>query len=351
MPSRPIITRSSHTAAVAPVRRHRLSPPCTRYIATAFGGRCTSTLFALGLLLPGREPVVRAPSSSAIGPGERRVIVAPAETLSVSGGAAGVSRGDVVVLLLPGPVGSAFSMRSVVRELQARGIEPLVVDPLGMGASARPKRADYSLSAQAARIAKVLEWELPVGVSVIVAAQGTSATIAFHLAATDTARVRGVVSIAGGPIDKQGTPGVRTALTFAALLDNPIGRGFAKRKFVSALRDQSADDRWLTNDVVKRYVAPIENDLRGLLRTLGAMQASVDQFPIASRLSRITVPVHLLVGDKRLASAPSAAQVSMLQAHVKQFSIDTLHPGGTMLHEERAPDVARAIIGLVRGVR
>jgi pimeloyl-ACP methyl ester carboxylesterase len=302
----------------------------------------------LGLVLPGREVAVARPTPA---PGERRVAVAPAETLSVSGGAVGMTRGDVAVLLLPGPVGSAFSMRSVVRGLQARGIEPFVIDPLGMGASTRPKGADYTLSAQAARIGRVLEKELPAGVPVIVAAQVTSATIAFHLAATDTSRIGGVISIAGGPIDQQGTPGVRTALTFAALLDNPIGRGFAKRRFVSALRDQSADDRWLTDEVVKQYVAPIEHDLRGLLRTLGAMQAAVEPFPIASRLARITVPVRLLVGDKPSASAPSAAQVLMLQRHVPRFALDTLRPGGTMLHEERAADVARAIDEMVRGAR
>lgn len=304
-----------------------------------------------GLLLPGRESAVGVHVAPVVAPGERRVVVAPAETLSVNGGVARMTRGDVVVLLLPGPVGSAFSMRNVVRELQALGIEPLVVDPLGMGASTRPKGADYTLSAQAARIAKVLDAELPVGVMVIVAAQGTSATIAFHLAATDTVRVLGVVSLAGGPIDKQGTPGVRTALTFAALLDNPIGRSFAKRRFVSALRDQSADDRWLTTDVVKQYVAPIEHDLRGLLRTLGAMQAAVELFPIESRLTRIAVPVHLLVGDKASSSTPTVAQVRMLQAHVERFTIDTLRPGGTMLHEERAADVARAINDMVRSVR
>jgi pimeloyl-ACP methyl ester carboxylesterase len=302
----------------------------------------------LGLVLPTGVGTV---TTLIPAPGERRVVVAPAETLSVSGGAVGMTRGDVAVLLLPGPVGSAFSMRSVVRALEARGIEPFVIDPLGMGASTRPKGADYTLSAQAARIGRVLEKELPAGVSVIVAAQGTSATIAFHLAATDTARIRGVISIAGGPIDQQGTPGVRTALTFAALLDNPIGRGFAKRRFVSALRDQSADDRWLTDEVVKQYVAPIEHDLRGLLRTLGAMQSAVEPFPIASRLARITVPVRLLVGDKPSASAPSAAQVLLLQRYVPRFALDTLRPGGTMLHEERAADVARAIDEMVRGAR
>jgi pimeloyl-ACP methyl ester carboxylesterase len=297
----------------------------------------------------GSSPAGRAESASA--PGERRVVVAPAETLSISGQVNTMTRGQVAVLLLPGPVGSAFSMRSVVRELQRLGIEPLVVDPLGMGASTRPRGADYSLSAQATRIAKVLDAELPAGVSVILAAQGTSASIALHLAATDTTRVRGVISMAGGPIDQQGTAGVRTALTFAALLDNPIGRGLAKRRFVSALRDQSADSRWLTDAVVKQYVAPIENDLRGLLRTLGAMQAAVERYPIASRLPRVTAPVRLLVGDKPSASAPNAAQVLLLQTHLRRLSIDTVRPGGTMLHEERPGDVARAIDEMVRDTR
>ena len=324
----------------------------TTPVFNRMGNLRSSALLALGLFLPGREWAVTGVSAErAVAPGERRVVVAPAETLSVHGGAVGITRGDVAVLLLPGPVGSAFSMRSVVRELRARGIEPFVVDPLGMGASTRPKGADYTLSAQAARMARVLDTELPAGVSVVVAAQGTSATIALHLAATDTARVRGVLSMAGGPIDKQGTPGVRTALTFAALLDNPIGRGFAKRRFVSALRDQSADDRWLTDDAVKQYVAPIEHDLRGLLRTLGAMQASVEPYPIAARLARITAPVRLLVGDKPSGSAPTVAQVSLLRTHVKRFTLDTVHPAGTMLHEERAAEVARAIDEMVRGAR
>jgi hypothetical protein len=36
---------------------------------------------------------------------------------------------------------------------------------------------------------------------------------------------------------------------------------------------------------------------------------------------------------------------------VPQFALDTLRPGGTMLHEERAADVARAIDEMVRGAR
>ncbi len=120
---------------------------------------------------------------------------------------------------------------------------------------------------------------------------------------------------------------------------------------MSALRDQSADDRWLTNDVVKQYVAPIENDLRGLLRTLGAMQSSVEQYPIDARLPRIVAPVRLLVGDKPSASAPTAAQLQALKTHVKRFSVDTLRAAGNMLHEERPLDVARAIDEVRRAVR
>jgi hypothetical protein len=41
----------------------------------------------------------------------------------------------------------------------------------------------------------------------------------------------------------------------------------------------------------------------------------------------------------------------MLQARLKRFTLDTLRPGGTMLHEERAADVARAIDDMVRCAR
>src|SRR2546427_3208396 len=57
------------------------------------------------------------------------------------------------VVLVPGLFGSAFGYRAVIPLLTAAGYRAIVVEPLGIGGSARPEHADYSLTAQADRIA------------------------------------------------------------------------------------------------------------------------------------------------------------------------------------------------------
>src|SRR5207248_10980074 len=61
------------------------------------------------------------------------------------------------VVLVPGLFGSAFGYRAVIPLLTAAGYRAIVVEPLGIGSSARPEQADYSLTAQADRIAAALD--------------------------------------------------------------------------------------------------------------------------------------------------------------------------------------------------
>ena len=61
------------------------------------------------------------------------------------------------VVLVPGLFGSAFGYRRLVGPLEERGYRVIIVEPLGTGTSAYPKSADYSLTAQADRIASVLD--------------------------------------------------------------------------------------------------------------------------------------------------------------------------------------------------
>src|SRR5688572_5480302 len=72
--------------------------------------------------------------------------------VTVAGGEAGTP-----VVLIPGLFGSAFAYRTVLPRLTAAGYRAIVIEPLGIGASPRPERADYSLTAQADRIATALD--------------------------------------------------------------------------------------------------------------------------------------------------------------------------------------------------
>ncbi|MBL0940897.1 MAG: alpha/beta hydrolase [Gemmatimonadaceae bacterium] len=249
-------------------------------------------------------------------------------------------------MLLPGPIGSAFAMRHIARALSDSGRHVVIIDPLGMGASSRSKHADYALSAQARRVHRAIDTVLPTNASFVVAGAGTSATIALHLAANMPDRVQGVVSIAGGGNDTQGTTGLRLALALSPLLDTPMGRAFARRRFASTARAQSADASWVTSASVAGYLGDAERDVRGTLSTLQRMADSQEPQPIGPRLPTIEAPVVLLVGDKPKVSSPMSAQRLALAGGLRQFRIDTLVGAGAMLHEERPRDIVAHLVRL-----
>src|SRR6266550_2177056 len=89
--------------------------------------------------------------------------LSPAESVAVTV----TGTGDPVVLV-PGLFGSAFGYRAVIPLLTDAGYRAIVVEPLGIGSSARPEHADYSLTAQADRIAAALD-RLSVRHAIVVA--------------------------------------------------------------------------------------------------------------------------------------------------------------------------------------
>jgi pimeloyl-ACP methyl ester carboxylesterase len=136
---------------------------------------------------------------------------------------------------------------------------------------------------------------------------------------------------------------VRLALTLAPVLDNAIGRAIGRRRFASAMREQSSRDSWCTGEVVHEYLAPYERNLRGSLRVLRAMNDAVEPVAIAVRLPGITARVRLLIGDKASANAPTLEQIQALRGGLQHFGVDTIAGSGTMLQEERADAVLQAI--------
>lgn len=119
------------------------------------------------------------------------------------------------VVLIPGLFGSAFAFRHVIPLLTGAGYRSIVVEPLGVGHSARPPKGDYSLTAQADRIEKALD-ALQVRDAVLVSHSiGTS--MALRLAYRHPERIRAVVSLEGGPAEEVSTPGFRRAMKLAPL--------------------------------------------------------------------------------------------------------------------------------------
>jgi pimeloyl-ACP methyl ester carboxylesterase len=126
-----------------------------------------------------------------VGPGSVPAAVASAETLTVRIEGAGAP-----VVLIPGLFGSAYGFRRVVPLLTDAGYQTILIEPLGMGESSRPQAADYSLSAQAARIAAILD-TLHLQ-HLIIVGHSAGAAIALRLAVQRPSLVKAIVSLEGG---------------------------------------------------------------------------------------------------------------------------------------------------------
>src|SRR4051812_1621494 len=111
------------------------------------------------------------------------------------------------VVLIPGLFGGAYSYRKITGPLVARGYQTIVVEPLGYGASSHPKKADYSLDAQADRVARTLD-HLGIRRALLIS-HANGSGIGFRLAVGRPDLGPGVPSHAGGPAGTAGAAGVK----------------------------------------------------------------------------------------------------------------------------------------------
>ena len=139
---------------------------------------------------------------------ELLVPVATAQSLRVTIAGAGE-----IVVLVPGLFGSAFGYRHLLQLLPAAGYRAVVIEPLGIGRSPRPEHADYSLTAQADRIAAVLA-RLQEGPAVVVV-HSVGVSMALRLAYRHPELVGSVIALDGGPAEHAATPGFRLAMRYA----------------------------------------------------------------------------------------------------------------------------------------
>jgi len=269
------------------------------------------------------------------------VPVAPAESLSVEI----TGRGDPVVLI-PGLFGSAFGFRKVVPLLVDAGYRTIVIEPLGVGASGRPEKANYSLTAQADRIAAALD-SLRVR-NALVLAHSIGGSEAFRLAYRRPDLVRAVLSIEGGPTEKAITPAFKRALRFAPWIKLFGGIRLIRRKIRGMLIDSSGDASWVTDAVVVSYTAVAARDLDATLKAYLAMANAREPDQLAPHLSQIRCPVRLMVGGARHDGDVGAREVQLLQRSLPTFVLDSVPAAGHFIQEEE-PGAVLAGVARLKG--
>jgi pimeloyl-ACP methyl ester carboxylesterase len=249
------------------------------------------------------------------------------------------------VVLIPGLFGSAYAFRHLLERLPAAGYQAIVIEPLGIGTSARPEQGDYSLTRQADRIATVLQ-ELRTGPATLVA-HSAGASIALRLAYRQPALVSGIVSLDGGPAERATSRGFRRAMHYVPWIKWMGGVRRVRAKIKESLIETSGDTAWVTDEVVDGYTAGARQDLDGTLKAYLRMAESKEPERLVPNLGAVRCPVRLLIGTAPHEGGIPDRQLEALQKGLPDLTVDSVPGAGLHVHEER-PD---AIVGAVRRVR
>ena len=282
-----------------------------------------------------------AAQSQAEGAETRCLQTAPGECLQVTISGAGQD-----VVLIPGLFGSAFGFRHVIPLVNAAGYRSIVVEPLGVGHSARPPKADYSLTAQGDRIQKALD-ALEVK-DVILVSHSIGTSMALRLAYRHPEHIRGVVSLEGGPAEEVSTPGFRRAMKLAPLLKLFGGGRMIRGRVRGMLVERSANPNWVTEDIVKSYTDGAARNMGATLDAFSQMAKAREPEALAPRLAELRCPIRLVLGEAPHPGGPSEAEVQLLQTSLASFSITRVPGAGHFLFEE-APEAVLAAVHAVAG--
>lgn len=282
---------------------------------------------------------LRAQSDS--GAGDRgkvqRIALAEGDTVAVTTMGTGPA-----VVIVPGLLGSHVSFRHVTKQLVAAGQRVLVIDPLGTGRSSRPKRGDYSLEAQAARLAATLD---AVGVSdVILICHSVGGSMCYRLALRDPTGIRAIVAVNAGPDERAATPGLRFAMRFAPIVRLIGGAGRARSRATDGLKKSSVDPAWVTDDVVASYTRPF-TDMDATFNALEGMAGARDTVRLVPRLAAITVPVRLIVGAAGIDGVTKDNEIEVLRG-IPDFDVIRVAEAGAYVQEERPQAVVDAVLKL-----
>ncbi len=223
-----------------------------------------------------------------------QIAVAPHESLTVRAMQVSRSLADgkhTPIVLLPGLLGGTFAYRKVTPDIEAEGHSTYVIEPLGVGSSSHPDDGDYSLDAQADRVAAVLDTfdvtNAIIGRVELWRVGRTTRRLSSSGAGGSGAATRWRP---GGPLLHR--RGITIALRLAPLLKFFGGRGMARHRIADALKEYSADPSWVTGDVIEAYSRPIVNNIGGAARVLSAMRRA---------------PVNTPLGGVALADSPAGS--------------------------------------------
>jgi pimeloyl-ACP methyl ester carboxylesterase len=264
-------------------------------------------------------------------------LVASGPTAALAGQSADASVSDAgsgpeTYVLLSGMVGGVAGFRRVEALLLRQGHRVIIVDAYRLSVDS----ADVTFEALARRVDAVLAARAVLAAHVVGHAHGGG--VALRLAARHPRRVASLHLLDVGALASNRTKVFSASLRLLPLVARiPGGHSFLRSRLVRGLRENAGRHEWLDARTQDSYVRPVLDHVDRVAAMGIRLSRAVEPDSLPAVVSRIRVPVTLLLGDVPHPSGPDAAELAALTPLGPALRVERLPGVGHFPHEE-APD-------------
>lgn len=233
-------------------------------------------------------------------------------------------------------------MRRMETRLLATGARVVTIDVFGLSVDS----ADVSLAALARRVDATLENLAVEHANVVGHAHGGG--VALRLAAGFPNRVAALDLLDVGALATNRTAVMSGAIRLAPMVSHmPGGRAFIRGRLLDGIRENSGTTQWFDIATERAYTQPVLNNVGKAVAMAERLGQSKEPETVDVLVSRIRVPVTVILGQSPHPASPPAEQVTALAPLGTLLRVVRLKGVGHFPHEESPDQVMRALIPTV----
>ena len=239
-------------------------------------------------------------------------------------------------VLVSGVLGGLAGYRGIERRLLQLGHRVIIIDPYLMSIDS----ADVSFDALARRVNAQLERRGVLGARLVGHAHGGG--VALRVAANWPTRVSELFLLNVGALAGNHSPVFSSSMRLASVVAHvPGGKALIRRKIAAGIRENTGNSSWLDDRAVHAYTDVPLAYMGGVVDLAMRLGQSDEPELVASVVSRVKVPVTMLIGALTCPASPDAGQIAALTsigARVVKIA------GVCHFPHEEAPDVVMSYL-------
>jgi pimeloyl-ACP methyl ester carboxylesterase len=246
--------------------------------------------------------------------------------------------GRETYVLLSGVLGGLAGYRGIERRLLQLGHRVIIIDPYLMSMDS----VDVSFDALARRVNSQLEMRGVRGARVVGHAHGGG--VALRVASNWPASVSELFLLNVGALAGNHSPVFSSSMRLATLVAHvPGGKRLVRGRIVAGIRENTGHSEWLDDAAAHAYTDVPLDHISGIVGLTMRLGNSVEPESVSVVVSRVKVPVTLLLGALRCPASPGAGEIAAMESLgslVRTVKIE----GACHFPHEEAPEVVIAYL-------